>query len=74
MKLELTQDEALVFFEWLARLDELDAFPHEHLAETYVLWSLHGQLEKVLVEPFSSNYRALVEQARSRVEANQTAR
>jgi hypothetical protein len=73
MKLELTDDQALVFFEWLARLDQQDAFPCEDEAEELVLWSLHGQLEKVLAEPFRANYRELVEAARTRVKANQKA-
>lgn len=73
MKLELTQDEALVLFEWLSRLDEQDAFPCKDPAEQQVLWSLHGQLEKVMAEPFRANYRELVAQARSRVKANQSA-
>jgi len=67
MKLELTQDEALVLFEWLSRLDERDAFPCDDPAEEQVLWSLHGQLQKVLVEPFQENYGELVQQARMRV-------
>ena len=69
MRLELTEDEALVFFEWLSRLDEQEALPCEDPAEEQVLWLLHGQLEKTLVEPFGSNYRELVEQARSRVKS-----
>jgi hypothetical protein len=73
MKLELTQDEALVFFEWLSRLDEQGAFPCEDPAEEQVLWALHGQLEKAMSEPFRANYRELVEQARSRVKASQGA-
>lgn len=36
MKLELTDDRALVLFEWLARLVELDAFPVEGPAEEQV--------------------------------------
>ena len=70
MKLELTDDQALVLFEWLARLDEQDAFPVEDPAEEQVLWCLHGQLEKTLSEPFRANYRELVQQARSRVKAS----
>jgi len=73
MKLELTQEEALVLFEWLARLDEQDAFPCEDAAEQQVLWNLHGQLERALIEPFQKNYRDLVEQARSRVRGAQKA-
>ena len=70
MKLELSQDEALVLFEWLSRLNERDAFPCEDPAEQQVLWSLHAQLEKVMVEPFLENYRALVAEARARVKAS----
>lgn len=69
MKLELTNDQALVLFEWLARLDEEDAFPVEDPAEEQVLWNLHGQLERALSEPFQGNYRELVERARQRVKA-----
>jgi hypothetical protein len=70
MKLELTDDQALVFFEWIGRLDERDAFPVEDPAEEHVLWCLHGQLEKALSEPFRADYRQLVKQARARVRAS----
>lgn len=74
MKLDLTDDQALVLFEWLARLDAAEAFPVEDPAEEQVLWCLHGQLEKVLSEPFRADYRELVEQARARVKASFGAR
>jgi hypothetical protein len=67
MNLELTDDEALVFFEWLSRLDESDAAPCEHDAERHVLWTLHGQLERTLKEPLQPDYRDLVANARSKV-------
>jgi hypothetical protein len=67
MNLKLTDDQALVLFEWLARLDEGDAFPIEDPAEEQVLWALHAQLEKALVQPFKANYHELVKQARMRV-------
>lgn len=67
MKLELSDDEALVLFEWLARLDEKNALPVEDEAEEQVLWKIHGQLEKVLREPFAMNYRELVAAARVRI-------
>ena len=70
MKLELTDDQALVLFEWLARLDEQEALPVEDPSEEQVLWCLHGQLEKALSEPFRANYRELVDQARARVKAS----
>jgi len=67
MKLELTDDQALVFFEWLSRLEESESAPTEHESERQVLWMLHGQLEKALVEPLRPDYRDLVERARARV-------
>jgi hypothetical protein len=67
MKLDLTNDQALVLFEWLSRLDEADAMPCEHEAERQVLWTLHGQLEKALTEPLRPDYRSLLEEARSKV-------
>lgn len=70
MKLELTEDQALVFFEWLARVDEQGAFPIEDPAEEQVLWRLHAQLEKALSGPFKADYRELVAQARARVRAS----
>lgn len=70
MKLQLTDEQALVFFDWLARVDEQEAFPVEDEAEEQVLWQLHAQLEKALSEPFKANYRELVEQARAKVKAS----
>lgn len=68
MKLELNDDQALVLFEWLSRLDERDGLPADHPSEEKVLWCIHGQLEKTLVEPFREDYAALVDRARKRVE------
>jgi hypothetical protein len=69
MKIELTDDQALVLFEWLSRLDEQDAFPVEDRAEELVLWLVHAQLEKALSEPFRRDYAKLVDLARARVKA-----
>ena len=55
--------EALVLFEWLARVDDAKSAPIEHPAEQKLLWLLEGQLEKQL-EVFASNYKHLVEEAR----------
>jgi hypothetical protein len=67
MKLELTNDQALVLFEWLSRLDESNSVSYEHEADRQVLWSLQGQLEKSLIEPFQPDYKNLVDKARSRI-------
>ena len=58
-----SREEALVLFEWLARVDDAQAALIEHPAEQKVLWLLEGQLEKQ-VEVFASNYKQLVEEAR----------
>ena len=64
--LTLTADQALVFFEWLAR-GAKDGLPVEDEAERRVFWTMEAQLDKVLVEPFKENYVALVKAARERV-------
>jgi hypothetical protein len=63
--IELSRDEALVFFEWLSRMDEAKCGAGE--AEKRVLWRIEGALEKSLVEPFAKDYAHLVEQARRRI-------
>jgi hypothetical protein len=65
--LSLSRDEALVLFEWLARLDSTNSFTCEDHAEEVVLWTLHGRLEKVLAEPFSPQYTEMLNAARQRV-------
>ena len=65
--LRLTQDEALVLFEYLAALEDQKENLTEVSAEDRVLWQLEGQLEEILVEPFHPEYVRLVEEARQRV-------
>jgi hypothetical protein len=72
MIIELTEDEALVLFEMLAR-SEGDSDERqlrlEHVAERNALWALHAQLERVLTAPFQRDYDDLLAGARMRVEA-----
>ncbi|MCT7372633.1 hypothetical protein A7R75_26885 [Mycolicibacterium llatzerense] len=66
--LELTADEALVLFEWLARTSQAHApLPFDDPAEQQVLWNLEAALERILVEPFRSDYRTLLHLARRAV-------
>ena len=65
--IRFSRAEALVLFEWLARVDDGRSAPIEYPAEQTLLWLLEGQLEKQL-EVFSPNYKELVEQARISVE------
>ncbi len=61
--LVLSKDEALVLFEWLYTAKDIGRLPDEER----VYWSLEGQLEKTLAEPFRPDYAALVEAARRRL-------
>lgn len=56
MTIELSEDEALVLFELLARYgadDDERTLVIGEAAERNVLWGLQAQLEKQLVAPFS---------------------
>lgn len=66
--IQLSRDQALVLFEWLARTGAADqpaAF--EDQAEQRVLWDLEASLESVLTEPLREDYRQLVATARARL-------
>lgn len=60
----LTREEALVVFEWLAKLEAADSPPFDDPAEEVALLRLHARLESSLVEPFAANYRELLREAR----------
>jgi hypothetical protein len=64
ISLEMSEDEAIVLFELLARFDESEALSIAHVAEERMLWDISGSLEKLLVAPFASNYRDLLTRAR----------
>ena len=65
--LELTGDEALVLFEFLARFDDDDTLAIQDQAEERALWNLHCLLQKQLVEIFHPDYKALLAAARDRL-------
>ena len=65
--LELTADEGLVVFEWLARFNQKDDVVFEDSAERRVLFDLESKLESSLAAPLESNYKDLLAVARSRV-------
>jgi hypothetical protein len=67
VKIELTKEEAIVLFELLARLEDMDALPVEHPAEERVLWRVSAVLEKTLAEPFDPEYKAILERVRQTV-------
>jgi hypothetical protein len=67
VSIELSHDEALVLFEWLAHRDEAGDLPLEDQAEQRVLWDIHAGLESTLEEPFRPDYAKLLAAARNRV-------
>ena len=69
MHIELTNDEALVLFEFLARFQETDRLEFWHVSEFFALSTVRAALEDVLVEPLMSDYRSLLQSARERVAA-----
>jgi len=60
----LDDDAALVLFEMLASKRIETQLPNVEPPERYALWSLEGSLEKVLVQPFSPDYKQLLNKAR----------
>ena len=70
--LKLTNDQALVFFDFLTRLNEntyCTIFQSE--AEQKVIWNMQTQLEKTLAEPLMENYEELLKIARNHLIAEQ---
>jgi hypothetical protein len=65
--LSLSNDEALVLFEWITRFNSDAKSAFEDQAEQRVLWDLEAQLESVLTEPLSATYRESLALARARV-------
>lgn len=62
----LTQAEALVLFEWLAKMDETGSAVAND-AEQTVLWRIEAQLEKQLLSPLGPDYAQAVDAARREV-------
>lgn len=62
--IRLTRAESLVLFEWLSRPESGKGSSFRDPAEEKVLWTIEGQLESTLQEPFAPNYEELVAAAR----------
>jgi hypothetical protein len=67
VSIELTADEALVLFDWLARFNQGDKSTFEDTAEQRVLFDLESKLESSLALPFEPNYKGLLADARNRL-------
>lgn len=67
INIDLSNDQALVLFDWLARFNERNDHDFDDQAEQKVLWDVEAVLEKSLGELFSDNYKELLAEARARV-------
>ena len=65
--IELSADEAIVLFEYLARTDESGDYKPEHGGEVAALWRLEGALEKKVDLVFSPEYGDTLNAARARL-------
>lgn len=68
LNLKITKDESLVLFDFLSRFnlsENQEIF--EDQAEQKTLWILESQLEKQLVEPFKTDYKNIINEARNKV-------
>lgn len=65
--ISLDRNPAIVLFEWLASVSELELPMFQHEAEQQVLWDIECQPEQVLNEPFSPKYETILESARRAV-------
>lgn len=67
VRVPLTEDEALVLFDFLHRFGETGTPALADQAEERALWNLGATLEGLLVPPLRSDYRQRLEAARSRL-------
>ena len=64
---ELTEDQALIFFDWLVRFNERDEENFEDKAEERVLWDLESSLEEQLAATLAADYQSRLSAARDAV-------
>lgn len=65
--IELSDDEAVVLFDWLSRHDDPNALKFQDQAEQRVLWDLLAHLENALDAPLSPDYENRLANARAEV-------
>lgn len=67
VRIEFSEDEALVLFEWLSRENETRTLALQDQAEERVLWDLLARLEKDLGAPLAPGYEERLASARTAV-------
>lgn len=66
MDIKLSQDEALILYDWINKIAKNENISTD-IAERQVLWKVEAQLDKELDESFMSNYIELVKDAKGRI-------
>ena len=67
VEIVLSQNEALVLFEFLSRFSDSGRLAVDDQAEERVLWDVCALLERDLVDPLRPNYGELLRKAREDV-------
>lgn len=67
VNITITEDEALVLFEFFERFKETNNLSVTHPAEFIALMKISAQIDKSLVVMFQPNYLQLLEEARQRM-------
>ncbi len=65
----LTEDEAIVLFEFFARYGDTGELQIKHPAEYIALMHLSGQIDKTTAAMFKPDYENLLAEARKRISA-----
>ena len=67
VNVQLTEDQALILFDWLVRFNERDEEHFEDQAEERVLWDLESSLEEQLAATLAADYQSILSAARDAV-------
>jgi hypothetical protein len=67
INIPLSRDEAIVLFDYISRLNTNEGQGFNHQAEQRILWDIEAELEKQLSEVLHSNYKEILNEARSKV-------
>jgi hypothetical protein len=67
IEIHLTQDQALVLFEFFARFQDSNRLRMLNNAEFIALSAVASQIQSTLAQPFDPNYAALLAEAQGRL-------
>ena len=68
INIELTNDEAVVLFEFISRFNQSElTSSFEDQAEQRIFWNIESDLEKKLSDTFKTNYQETLKTAREKI-------